>query len=473
MNKVFVIGDVILDKYSIGSVSRVSPEAPVPIVNLKNEKHVLGGAANVAANISSLHNPVVLFGVIGQDKAGALVEEELVNHGIENCLASSSMVFTNTKTRIIGNNQQIARIDENDRIKLTTELKNKIINSIESRISECGVLIISDYNKGVCSFDLCQALINLAREHRIIVIVDPKGNNWEKYRGAFLITPNVKELSDFCQSEVTNDDKSIESICRAISEKGLSKYLLITRSEKGMTLFSSETGSVRHYKAIAREVFDVSGAGDTVVATIGSSLNEGVSISESVKIANIAAGIVVQKVGTSTVSKEELNIQLSLSNDEGKVLLDISKAISIIERWKANGDTVVFTNGCFDIIHVGHVKLIKECSHLGDHLVIAINSDSSIKKLKGPDRPINRQEDRAFLLSCITGVDLVLIFNEETPKEILRMIKPDVLVKGSDYSIESVIGKEFAKKTVLVKLTDGFSTTRMIEKMNMCSKKTK
>ena len=466
MKKIFVLGDIILDSYKVGSVSRVSPEAPVPVVRLQKSKFVLGGAANVAANISSLDGSVVLFGVLGNDASGSVVKELLKEHNIENALLTPLDVFTNTKTRIVGNNQQIARIDENDEVELSDYLQKEIILSIKTRIDECGLLVISDYAKGVCTPKVCNAVIDIAMANNIFVIVDPKVSFWEKYKGASLITPNVKEVSDFLHKSITNDDKTIEKVCEDFIKLNICDSLLITRSEKGMTLVDCKLGDTKHYRAIAREVYDVSGAGDTVVAAIANYISENMDLDSAIKMANMAAGIVVQKKGTATVTKKEIEEQLNVYNRNRLIINNRDQLIEIVENWKENGEKIVFTNGCFDIVHIGHASLFEKASQLGERLIVAINSDDSVKRLKGANRPINNQNDRAYLLSRFKGVDLVTIFEEDTPFELLKIIRPDVLVKGADYSVENVIGKEFAKEVVVVDFISGYSTTNTINKLN-------
>ena len=474
--KIAVIGDLMIDEYLSGKVTRISPEAPVPVVNSDEDiDYRLGGCGNVANNIASLGTTAVVFSVCGNDDAGHNLLAQFKQKGIQFDSAFSLLGYsTITKQRVLGNGQQIVRIDRNDIINLKSEDRHRIITAFTSRIKEFSVVIISDYNKGICDEYLCSSVIRMCNENNIPVIVDPKGKNWAKYKDAYLITPNVKELSDYLGTIVANEDEEIISAVKKCYESLGIKHFLLTRSEKGMTLFTKD--SVRNYKSNAREVFDVSGAGDTVVASLAVFLaGEKAGIENAVCYSNIAAGIVVGKRGTATVSLEEIENEIGKDSYGAAPIFNIEeldKACELISIWKNNGYKIVTTNGCFDILHKGHVSLLNQAKSNGDKLIVCINSDESVKRLKGERRPINSDVDRAFLISSLRMVDAVVIFDEkiqgesntDVPFEVIKRISPDVHVKGGDYKRDQVPEAVYAREFVAVPFIEGYSSTNTISK---------
>lgn len=442
---ILIIGDVILDRYMNGDVNRTSPEAPVPVMLFKNEHHTIGGAANVAHNASSLGVTTKLFGLIGNDPNGRTVESRCNERGIEAEL--QIVVFpTITKTRVVANGQQIVRIDQEETIKIEQEEEGEFVRLIKDQAKGVGAIILSDYGKGTLSDGIIRKVKAFCLEMELPLFIDPKGMNWEKYRGAFLLSPNLKELSEAFGELLPNEDKAVEKAAQSIRQKLNLTNLLVTRSSKGMTLVN-ESGAV-HFKAKSREVFDVSGAGDTVMAVMASAYSAGSDLNSAVEVANTAAGIVIGKLGTATVSLEELKAAKTPSNDS-----------------QSNPKkSVVFTNGCFDVLHAGHVKLLQEAKSLGTELVVGLNSDASVARLKGHNRPVNKLEDRVAVLSALSSVDRVIVFEEDTPERLLSELKPEILVKGSDYQEHEVVGREHAGKVVLVDLLPGRSTTGILSK---------
>jgi D-beta-D-heptose 7-phosphate kinase/D-beta-D-heptose 1-phosphate adenosyltransferase len=456
--RVLVIGDVILDQYYLGKVNRISPEAPVPIVKVAKIKHNLGGAGNVVNNMSNLGAESYLLGVAGDDHNRTQLEELLNRENVKYTLIRTPSPTIN-KVRVVGERQQLLRLDFED----IREIDGKILKSFKQQIKKyfglLNVIILSDYGKGVCTLDLCQHVIQRAVKDDKIVIVDPAGNDWEKYRDATIITPNVKELATISGKEIPNEDSSIEHYGYKTLKKYNLSYLLVTRSEKGMSLFSR--GKVHHIPTEAKEVRDVTGAGDTVVATLAVSLASGIDIINATKIANIAAGIVVSKFGAAPIKYNELHYVINTMENVKVITLDL--ATRIIGDLKTQKKKIVFTNGCFDILHKGHISYLKETKKLGDILIVGLNSDASVKKLKGANRPYNKQDDRAELLASLEFVDYVIIFEEETPYELIRTLSPDVLVKGGDYREDKVVGREFAGEVVILPFVEGYSTTKYID----------
>ena len=456
-NKVLVIGDIILDKYIKGSVSRISPEAPIPVIKIKKEKYILGGASNVANNLASLGCDVTIIGSVGRDEAGEKISHLLRINNILSNIVHSHHYKTIIKTRVIGNNQQIVRLDYNDDTKPTSNSIMDMIKTFQSIIDSFDVVVLSDYNKGVCHPILCEKVIEVCNIKSIPVIVDPKGTDWDKYRKATIITPNLKEISELIRIDIKNNNLNIEKNLTGICNHLEVKYLVLTRGKKGISL--SHNGGVMHIPSKIIDVYDVTGAGDTVVATIAAFINKK-DIHDVIQLANKAAGVVVSKRGTSTITLDELN------NDPiSSKIMNIETLINQVKIWKKKEESIVFTNGCFDLIHRGHSYLINKSSDFGDHLIVAINSDNSVKKLKGDDRPFNNEDDRAFVIASIKNVDAVIIFNEDTPKELLEIIRPTTLVKGGDYILIEVVGREYVDNVEIVNYLYGNSTSEMIKRI--------
>jgi D-beta-D-heptose 7-phosphate kinase/D-beta-D-heptose 1-phosphate adenosyltransferase len=452
-----VIGDIILDKYIKGSVSRISPEAPVPIIKIDDEHYSLGGAANVANNLSSLGCSVSIIGIIGLDSDGNKLKQLFKETNIHCYFNYNKNYKTTSKTRIIGNNQQVARLDYNDNSKPEEISIFTIEQTIKDVIDPYDIVVISDYDKGVCTNRICRTIIHLCNQKNIPVIVDPKGTDWDKYRKAYMITPNLKETSELIGNEIKNTNIQINAKCRNLNDQVRSQYLLITRSDKGMSLVD-EAGII-HIPSKSKEVFDVTGAGDTVIATIAAFINR-MKIIDVINLANKAAGIAVSKTGTSTVTQDELNND-PISNK----IMTVDSLMKHVKLWKQKEESIVFTNGCYDLFHKGHAHSIHKASELGNRLIVAINSDESVHRIKGDNRPLNNEYDRAFVIASINNVDAVIIFNEVTPDNILQLIRPSVLVKGGDYMLHEIVGREYADRVEVINYLHGYSTTKMVKKI--------
>ena len=464
--KVLVFGDFMVDKYISGNVSRISPEAPVPIVEVTNENEKLGGAGNVINNIMSLGGKVKVLGCIGDDKAGDFIKDYFKNIGTDTSyLKQYRDVNTIIKTRIVSKNQQFLRIDEEKKEPLISKYYKYIEDNLNEIFSDINVIVISDYGKGSVTYDVAQLLIGRALHDNIPVIVDPKGNDYRKYTGATICTPNVKELSDVSHSKIiTEDDIKIngQKLCNEIKLQNL----ILTRSEKGISSIDKD-GNKSDFPALAKEVIDVSGAGDTVVATIA--LLEGLKmpISEICKLANFAASVVVSKFGTATVSLNELICSITNSGEFKYQSIDTLKYI--IEDYKDKGKKVVFTNGCFDMLHVGHITSFKEAREFGDVLVVAVNSDQSVKSNKGDKRPIIPENDRIEMICELECVDYVVKMDDKTPEKIIKYLEPDICVKGKDWENKDVperkIIENYGGQIKFIELNKGHSTTEIINKI--------
>ena len=467
--RIAVIGDLMVDRYVFGDVSRISPEAPVPVNRVKQMKEVLGGAANVAANLANLDVHVYVGGVAGQDTHGNLLQDLLDSNGIDKSgVVISRDRSTITKMRILGDRQQMMRLDFETVRDVEQQEEEELISWLDS-LCQKGLdgIVISDYGKGVCTDSILEKIFNLANCYKIPTIVDPKGSQWEKYNGATYITPNVKELSERVGYSITNDDDKIVTAAKEVLATNNIQYIIATRSEKGISIIARD-GRIWHNPATQQDVFDVSGAGDTVVATMICSIAANLSMRTALHVANGAAGIVVSKVGTYPIHRQEL-IELWMSLQEGKY---VEKSVysweemkSIVQQWQDRGDIVVFTNGCFDILHRGHITYLQEAAQLGDRLIIGLNSNDSVRRLKGETRPLVDEEDRAYLLSALGCVDGVVLFDEDTPSQLLEIIRPNILVKGGDYKVDDVVGREFVDSVQILSFKDGYSTTNVVKKI--------
>ncbi|MBV1908936.1 MAG: bifunctional D-glycero-beta-D-manno-heptose-7-phosphate kinase/D-glycero-beta-D-manno-heptose 1-phosphate adenylyltransferase HldE [Kangiellaceae bacterium] len=458
--KVLVVGDLMLDRYWHGGSSRISPEAPVQVVNVNQVEERPGGAGNVALNIASLGSQCNLIGITGQDEAALSLETRLNAANIHCDFVKLKDAPTITKLRVISRQQQLIRLDFEEHFKGrgNSELQHRMNNQLEG----CGAVILSDYAKG--TLEDIQALIKLAQQKQVPVLVDPKGTDFVRYQGATLITPNLSEFEavvGHCEDEQMLVEKGNELL-----KSHQWDALLITRGEQGMTLLRQDQPEL-HLPALAREVFDVTGAGDTVIGTLAASLAAGSKIEDAVALANTAAGIVVVKLGTATVSAHELRRKLRTIGDTGSGTLNQQQLQVVVEEAQAHGEKVVMTNGCFDILHAGHVTYLQEAKALGDRLIVAVNSDDSVKQLKGEGRPINPCDRRMSVLAALGSVDWVVEFSKDTPQELIASILPDVLVKGGDYQVEEIAGaKEVMDNGGEVKIlqfVDGVSTTKIIE----------
>ncbi|MGE3302650.1 MAG: D-glycero-beta-D-manno-heptose-7-phosphate kinase [Hyphomonadaceae bacterium] len=468
--KVAVIGDVILDNHVFGQVSRVSEEAPVPVLHVRDERQALGGAANVAANVAALGGSVRLIGVLGEDAAARQVMELIAQSAIDPRLFSDRERPTITKTRYLGAKQQIVRVDRERITPAPERVERDVIEEIEEAAEECDVLVISDYGKGLLSDAVLAAAIEAAHKHKKPIFVDPKRRDFTGYRGADYIKPNRRELSLATGLPCETDDEAREAA--AIAARQCGAAILLTRSEKGMSLFPTR-GEAMHLSSEARDVADVSGAGDTVTAVFTLALAAKLTVEQAMRLANAAAGVTVTKVGAATVSPEELSAAMGLragraAPEAPPAALPLADAIDQRRRWAAEGLVVGFTNGCFDLLHPGHISLLAQASAACDKLIVALNSDDSVRRLKGADRPIQDLDARAAVIGAVRGVDLVVSFAEDTPLELIRALEPDILVKGADYKESEVVGADLVKaaggRVVLARLTDGQSTTAIVKK---------
>lgn len=458
---ILIIGDIMLDRYYYGSVSRISPEAPVPVINVKSEVYTMGGAGNVANNIRGLTSNCSIIGIAKEDEAGKLLQQMFNNIDVKTHFIDADMP-TISKLRVIGGKQQIARLDFEDIKPLNEKLTNQVKSIYENQLKEHDVVIISDYGKGICSDEICPFIINKANEQNKKVIIDPKGSNWDKYKNAYIVTPNVKELSEVYGKDIPNEDENVIKCGIQIREKYNLTYLIVTRSEKGITIIGKNYNKTIPTQAM--EVFDVSGAGDTVVACISVFLGLGLDINEAVYFANMAAGVVVGKLGTAPITLSEFSY--SLNGIHSSKVVSINSIADIIKREKSFDKNIVFTNGCFDILHKGHVTYLKKAKSLGDILILGLNSDDSVRRLKGESRPVNNENDRAAVLEALECIDYIVIFTEDTPLNLIKSVMPDVLVKGGDYKASDVVGKEYAGKVEIIDFVNGYSTTSTIKKLN-------
>ena len=463
---VAVIGDIIMDRYIWGDVTRISPEAPVPVVKVKRTTANLGGAGNVAMNLKGLGCTPILVGTRGEDPNGAVLMDILNRESLEHHILTIPDHITTTKTRIIGQRQQVVRLDEESSNYIIPVLHAQLMKHIKSICSTVDAVIISDYGKGLMTENITKEIIKHCCAKKMPVFVDPKGVSWERYSNATCITPNTSELYLTAPYDM-QDESDLEKQTTKLMQKLALEYLLVTRGAQGMTLFAKNASPTR-IPAKAKEVFDVSGAGDTVIATITATFAAGLTMQEAAEIANKAASVVVGKIGTQPIEAIELRqIATGESLLERKKIVTRQVALSKISSWRNMGKKIVFTNGCFDILHVGHIKLLNTAAKEGDKLIVGLNSDASVKQLKGDKRPVVHEAQRAILLAGIKGVDLVVLFGEETPMDLIQQFEPDVLVKGGDYQPETVVGYEAVVKNggrvVIVPLVDGVSTSSFIQ----------
>jgi D-beta-D-heptose 7-phosphate kinase/D-beta-D-heptose 1-phosphate adenosyltransferase len=460
--RVLVVGDVMLDRYWHGKATRVSPEAPVPVVKVGNEEGRPGGAGNVALNIAALGSAASLIGVIGADANGEDLRSRLAAAGVYCDFLTSADKPTITKLRVISQHQQLIRLDfeeNHDGLDL-----NGILDRVAALLDNIQALVLSDYGKGVLTN--AEPFIKLGRDRNIPIIVDPKGADFGKYRGATIITPNLAEF-EAVVGNCANEDALVEKGQQLLRELDV-EALLITRGEHGMTLLRPDAAEL-HLPARAQEVFDVTGAGDTVVSVLAASLAAGEPLPEATALANLAAGLVVGKLGTAAISGPELRRATLREQGTGRGVMTSDQLLIAIQDARAHGETIVFTNGCFDIIHAGHVGYLTEAKKRGDRLVVAVNDDDSVRKLKGAGRPINPMERRMAVLAGLEAVDWVVAFSEDTPEPLLKRYQPEVLVKGGDYIIDEVVGGKYVEsyggKVEVLEFLDNCSTSAIVEKI--------
>lgn len=468
--RILVVGDLMLDAYVWGDVARVSPEAPVLVVRLNRRSANPGGAGNVMLNLAGLGIDVRTAGFVGDDEPGAKLIGLLDQAGVQTTgIRRWSDRPTITKTRIIGGHQQVLRLDEESEALVTDDALDALLESALGQLREgVDAVILSDYAKGTLTPGICKTLIEEAQRLRLPVLADPKGRDYRKYAGSTTLTPNRHEL-EAVTGLSTVRDADIRIAAARLREQVPIDYLIVTRGEHGIGLFDDRTA--RFFPATAREVFDVSGAGDTVIATLAAGLVGGLAIDEAIRLANLAAGVVVAKVGTVPIRRDELLEAIRAEQAIGRSdkVAELDDLLPKIDRWRADGNRIVFTNGCFDLLHVGHVTLLAQAKALGDRLIVGLNSDASVRRLKGDSRPVTAEDDRANVLAALGSVDAVVLFGEDTPIRLIEAIRPDVLVKGGDYAEYEVVGHEFVRahggRVALVPIVEGRSTTRIVHKL--------
>ena len=468
--KILCVGDLILDHYVHGDIDRISPEAPIPILKANDRNYnILGGCGNVARNICSANNKCHLISIVGNDDDGLRLKEIIKKiKNLTSNLIVDPVRCTTKKTRYVCENQQILRVDKEMENPISTAIELKIIKLLKKKINDCNVIVLSDYNKGVLTNNLIKKIIKIAKDYKKILIVDPKKKDFSVYAGATFITPNLKELKGATNtlgiSTKSNEDSLVLKLSKKIINKFDFKAVITTRSSNGISVVT-DVGSFFHLPSEAKEVFDVSGAGDTVLAYLSSSISKGESLESSIKISNVAAGLAVAKFGTSVVSIDEIDNIKQIKNNKVITNQDISKILKDYDSEKIIG----FTNGCFDLLHTGHISYLKSAKQKCDILILGLNSDESIKKLKGKNRPIVEQKDRVEILSSFPFVDKIVVFDEVTPIKLIKKIKPNIIFKGKDYKKKDVVGfyesKKWHGRVILIDFVENKSTTNLIERI--------
>ena len=462
--KIAVIGDLMIDHYIWGKCERISPEAPVQVLEVGKENSVLGGAGNVINNLTALESRVSVYTVLGEDDNAKFAEQLLEKAGADcHAVIRQNERVTTKKSRVIASNQQIIRFDDESRGNISLRSQHTLLTELSKNIFSYDALLLSDYGKGVLTPTLTADIISLAIAHDKPVLVDPKGTDYSKYQGATLLTPNRKEASLATGIDIGDQKKLEEAGFKLKNELDLN-YGIITLSEEGIAIFEDEMHVI---PTVAREVYDVTGAGDTVLASLGVALASGLDIGEACEFANKAAAVVVAKVGSATATLNEIE-EYEHSLNKGQIeskIKDFTQIERIAKRLKNQSKKVVFTNGCFDILHRGHASYLQKAKELGDFLIVGLNSDESIRRLKGESRPVNSLDDRAFLLAALESVDYVVPFAEDTPYELIRRVLPDILVKGADYEGKEVVGSDLSGEVQLIEFVEGKSTSGIIDKI--------
>lgn len=470
--RILVVGDIMLDRFVYGLADRVSPEAPTLVLRHQSEVSMLGGAGNVARNIVALGGRAVLVGAVGNDAEGELIAESLVAaEGIEGRIVRCGDIPTTVKTRYVASGQQLMRFDRERLLQPDEPMATRLADIVRAELDTIDAIVLSDYAKGVLAPAVIRKVIDLGRGRGIPIVVDPKTPDVARYAGATVLTPNAREAAAIT-GLATDTDAAAEAAVQAIAAHASIPAVVLTRGAQGMTIWDPEAApQAVTIRTVAAEVYDVSGAGDTVVATLALALSAGASVTDSARIANVAAGIVVEKRGTAVAYAQEL--RRSLGKAEATAYSNVVGRAEAAERvagWKARGLRVGFTNGCFDLLHPGHVDLLHKARSACDRLVVALNTDASVRRLKGESRPVQNEAARAIVMSAIGSVDLVTLFDEDTPEELIRRLRPDVLIKGADYTIATVVGASFVQsyggEVLLIPLQKGHSTTRLIARAN-------
>lgn len=464
-----VIGDVMLDRYLIGEVSRISPEAPVPVVLLKSQNERAGGAANVAANLAELGIKTHLIGCIGQDNEGRTLIGAMQTLGVEtNGVLESGTRPTIAKTRILGGHQQMMRLDQEQTHDFNAQELSSLKEAWQQALTkQPAIVVLSDYAKGVVHTDFCQQIIKDCQKANIPVLVDPKGKDYTKYTGATALTPNKKEAAEACVTQT--DDPTLIQKAQTLKDKINVDFFALTRGEEGISLLDD----ARHdLAATAKQVYDVSGAGDTVISTLAAGMMHGLTPLDSLHLANTAAAVVVGKVGTVPINQHALIEALTDNQTQVQAhkICDLPALLNKVAQWRKSDEKIVFTNGCFDLLHAGHVTYLEAAKQRGDRLILGLNTDRSVSALKGPERPVVHEKDRARVLAALESVDAVILFDEDTPLGLINQIKPTIIAKGSDYTADQVVGgkevESWGGEIALIDLVAGRSTTNIIKKMN-------
>ncbi len=464
--KILVVGDLMIDHYLWGNVNRISPEAPVQVVDVQRETTVLGGAGNVVNNLHAMGCTVGVISAIGDDEVGEELKDMLSDMKVNSYLIEEKGRKTSKKSRLIASHQQVVRYDRESKEDIKPKTAHAMFEEFKffcGEYDDYDIVLLSDYGKGVLTDQLTSDIINHARSKGKKVLVDPKGKDYSKYKGAYLLTPNKKEAIEASGIEIVDDTTLIEALkkLKDVAELDIS---LITLSEDGIAIFDDK---LTIKPTVAREVYDVTGAGDTVLASLGYALAYEKDLVSALEFANLAAGVVVGKLGSATATLDEIeDYRISLHKGSiGNHIKTFDEIKVQVERLKKMGKKIVFTNGCFDILHRGHVTYLDTAKSFGDVLILGLNTDNSVKRLKGDDRPINAEDDRAYVLAALESVDFVVKFDEDTPYELIKLVQPDVLVKGGDYEGKEVVGSDIADEVKLVQFVDGQSTTKTIERI--------
>ncbi|MBL1147890.1 MAG: D-glycero-beta-D-manno-heptose-7-phosphate kinase [Pseudomonadota bacterium] len=463
--RILCIGDIMLDHFMYGSVARISPEAPIPVLKLERETQMLGGVGNVVANLAALGVKTSVVATVGQDMAAEQIRAKLQDIRVsDGGLVTDAERPTSVKTRYLSGGQQLLRTDREKTGALSGESRSRFYEAVDAAIMDADIVVLSDYGKGTIDADLCHYVVSRGKR----VIVDPKGRDYSCYKGAFLVTPNRTELAD-ASDMATGTDEEVTAAAKSLMELTGVENILATRSKDGMSIVYGAAAKKDpvHIKTSVREVYDVSGAGDTVVAVMAAMLATGAELEAAASVANVAGGIVVGKIGTATVTVPDIKKQIDNTRNTGGVTRE--EALEQVERWRANGLTVGFTNGCFDLLHPGHISLLEQARARCDRLIVGLNTDASVRRLKGETRPIQNETARTTVLQALAAVDMVVLFDEDTPEQLIKDISPNLLVKGADYTIENVVGAahvmSYGGEVYLAELTEGQSTTGMVGRM--------
>lgn len=457
--KVLVVGDLMLDKYVWGEVERISPEAPVPVLRTARQSSQPGGAANVAMNLAGLGAQVTLMGFGGGDDDQHTLESLLSAAEVKCSIVACPGVPTTSKLRVLAGHQQLLRMDSEATSANFNGASDSLLRCVMPAVSESAMVLLSDYAKGALNERVCRAIIDEARRLRVPVVVDPKGRDFTRYHGATTICPNAKELAA-ATGESADDLKRLLAAGQSMVAALKLRYMLVTLSEKGITILRQDSRC--HVPAAARQVFDVSGAGDTVVAVIAAAMAAGVPIEAAVRLANLAAGVVIGKVGTVPIQREELLGAFAQDMQPGsdEKVMPLEGLLARVTGWRSRGSQIVFTNGCFDLLHIGHITLLEKARRMGDRLIVAVNSDRSVRTLKGRERPLVREQDRARIVAALAAVDAVIVFDEDTPLRLVEALRPDVMVKGGDYTEAEVPLVSGCSTTGLIARSGGLATAR-------------